>query len=283
MKMLAVPDISAEAKLESIAQNIALEAMGLSSVVSRAAELVPNLVHAVKSFLDGKNKDKPDLATLRINEFMLERIFAKAPFTDIESLSHPVPAGFEGNLYEYSELLKKQVSYINSVPARITAFNQFVSELVTSEQARRQIIGKAEHYRNMASSRRILLAESRNFFGGVNSRISQAKYGDIIGSNAQYVQFSKNVAEVVELANQTSFADTEKLVRDSKEILEALADVAQRGTLSDISNAAFDTLGAYTETIAREIEMYSVVLYALAELRACVEQGNAKMIQALRS
>lgn len=282
MKMLKIEEVPANVALESIAETMALEAMGLSSIVNRVVDLVPTLVHSAKSFLSSVNRDKPDLAPLHLNKGVLERCFSNAPFSDIVTLSHPVPPGFEGNLYEYSEHLKKQVAYINELPSKLTAFNQFVSELISSPQARKTIKASADKFRAMAGTRKLLVAETRNFFGGATSRIANAKYGDVIGSNAQYLQFSENTVTLVEMANKTSFSDTEKLVRDSKELLEALAQVARDGQLTEMSNLAFDALGAYTETIAREVEMYSLVLFAVAELRACVEQGNAKLIQALR-
>lgn len=282
MKMLAVEAQHPTEALESIVDIIALESISLPSIMNRIVDLIPTLATSAKSFLTSVNRDKPELASIHINETVLGRCFEKSAYSDIVSLSHPVPPGFTGNLYEYTEVLEKQISYINALPAKLTAFNQFISELISSAQSRRSIRSQGDTYRNMAASRKILLNASRDYFKGTNNRVAFAKYGDVIASNAQYVQFSKTTAGLVDEANRTSFKDTEKLVRDTKELLEALSDAARGGQLSDMSSAAFDTLGAYTETIAREVEMYAVVLFAIADLRACVLEGNEKLIRALR-
>lgn len=281
MKTLTIAEQTPAAALESITETIAIEAMGITGVFNRVQDLVPTLVTATKNYF-ASNADKPDLPQLSINDTVLGRCFDKAPYSDIVSLSHPVPAGFEGNLYDYASVLKQQVLYINTVPAKLTAFNQFVSSLISNAQARKSVRSLASEYREMADSRRVLLEASRKFFPSGNSRVSSRTYGEIIGSNAQYIQLSKLVQAITGEANRTSFKETQKLVADCKELLDALSHSATGGQLTEMSGASMDTLAAYTETVAHEVEMYSMVLFATAELRRSIEEGNKKLIQALR-
>lgn len=281
MKILAIAEPTPQAALESVVDTIALEAMTMSGVFNRVADLVPTLVQSAKNFF-ATNPDKPELPALHLNEAVLSKCFDNAPYSDIVSLSHPVPAGFEGNLYEYAKVLEQQVHYINELPAKLTAFNQFVSGLITNAQSRKSVQNTSDDYRKMAESRKELLQASRSFFPSAHSRIAQRRYGDIVASNNQYLELSRFVVTIVAEANKTTFKDTQKLIADCKELLDALSHSAAGGQLTEMSGASMETLATYTETIAHEAEMYAVVLFAVAELRKCIEQGNKKLIQALR-
>lgn len=281
MKTLHIADEQPVAALEHIVETIALEASAAQGLINRVADMVPTLVAATKNLL-ANNPDKPDLAHLTLNMSPLQNALKDAPYSDIVSLSHPVPAGFEGNLYDFIGLMEKQVHYINELPAKLTSFNQFVSELITSAQTRRSINNSSEMYREMAQQRTGLLREYREYFKSANSRISSKPYGDIISSNTQYLEASKAVVALINEANRTSFKDTQKLIIDCKELLDSLSQTAMGGHLTEMSGASMETLATYTETIAHEIEMYSATLFMVAELRKAILEGNAKMIRALR-
>lgn len=281
MKTLRIEEETPVAALESIVESIALEASAAQGFVNRVADLVPTLVTATKNVLSS-NDDKPELAPLHLNIGVLQSALKDAPFSDIVSLSHPVPAGMEGNMYDFVSVMEKQVHYINEVPAKLTAFNQFVSGLITSAQTRKSINNFSDEFREMAHERNALLQGSREFFKTATSRIAVKPYGEIVASNTQYIELSKKVQKLVDDANKTSFKNTQKLVKDTKELLDALTTSAMGGQLTEMSGASMETLAVYTTTIAQEVEMYSTVLFMVAELRKSIFEGNAKLIRALR-
>ena len=281
MNYLDIAPENTSTALEQTAEQVALEALSVTSVVNRVADLVPDLVNSAKMFLSNNNRDKPTLGPLTVNPSTLQKALTPTTFTNIISLNHPVPPGFRGNLYEYATVLGASLEYAMSVPAALTDFNVFLSKMISSEQARKNVRSTAEAFRDRAKTRKALIDATSPFFSA-GSRITNSKYGDVIGSNAQYLQFHEQVQKLLELSSQIKLADVEKLVADCHELLNALSTGAAENRLTGLSPEMLETIGLATESIARDVEFYSLTLWGLSGLRDSAQKGGESMIRALR-
>lgn len=281
MNYLDIAPESPSVALEQIAETIALEAINVTGVINRVADLVPDLVNSAKMFLSNNNRDKPTLGPLTVNPSTLQKALTPTTFTNIVSLNHPVPPGFRGNLYEYSTVLGASLDFAMSVPAALTDFNVFLSKMLSSEQARKNARSTAEVFRERSKARKALAEAAAPFFSG-GSRIAIAKYGDVIGSNAQYIQFQEQVQTLLHISSEIKLADVEKLVQDCHELLNALSTNAAENRLGGLSPEMLETIGLATESIARDVEFYSLTLWGLSGLRESAQKGGESMIRALR-
>lgn len=281
MNFLDIAPENTSVALEQISTQVALEALSVSSVVNRVADLVPDLVHSAKMFLGDKNKDKPSLSSLSVNPSTLSKALTPTTFTNLASLNHPVPAGFKGNLYEYTVVLKQALIFASDAPAIITDFNVFLSQMISSEQARKSIRSDVQIFRDRTKTRKELINATTPFFSA-GSRINNARYGDVIGSNAQYLQFVDLVQELLQISSAIKLSHVETLVQDCHELLSSLSENAAGNQLSGLSPQMLEMIGLATDSVARDIEYYSLTLWALSGLREATQKGAESLIKALR-
>lgn len=281
MKHLSVQPQDISTALEDISEAVALEAMSVTSIVNRIVDLVPALTQAGKTFLSNVNKDKPTLKVMTYSPSVLAKALQPAAYMRIGSLSHPVPPGFRGNLYEYAMLIRDSVKFANDTPAKLTEFNIFLSKLISSPDERKSLKNIADQYRKEDKARDALTNLAKPFFIG-GSRINQARYEDIIASNNQYLQYAQTVADAINLSSEVDFKGVERLVADAKDLLEAITQESSKGKMNDMSPEALQYLSAATLSVARSVEFYSTTLWALSHLRECTQNGAEAMIRALR-
>lgn len=281
MNFIDVAPESHSAALEQISAQIALEALSVSSVVNRVADLVPDLVYAAKTFLTGRNSDKPSLSLLTVNPATLTKALSPTTFTNITSLNHPIPPGFRGNLYSYAAVLRDSLEFATDTPVIITDFNVFLSKMISSEQARKTIRSDVAVFKERAKARKLLIDNTTPYFSA-GSRISNAQYGDVIASNAQYLEFIDMVQGMLKLSSTVKLDHVEKLVKDCHDLLDTLSVNAAENKLTGLSPEMLETIGLATESVARDIEFYSLTLWALSSLRDCAQKGGESMLRALR-
>ncbi len=281
MKHIDIAPEDTSVALEQIAEQIALEALSVTAVINRVADLLPDLVNSAKMFLSNNNRDKPTLGPLTVNPSTLEKALTPTTFTNIATLTHPVPPGFKGNLYEYSTVLGAALEFAMTVPSAVTDFNVFLSKMLSSEQARKNSRSAADAFRERSKDRKNLLEANAPFFSA-GSRITMSKYGDVIGSNAQYLQFHEQVQKMLELSSEIKLAAVEKLVQDCHELLDALSVGAAENRLDGLSPEMLEAIGLATESVARDVEFYSLTLWGLSGLRESAQKGGESMIRALR-
>ncbi len=281
MNFLEIAPENPSVALEQISSQIALEAMSVSTVINRVADLVPDLVHSAKMFLANSNKDKPTLSPLTVNPSTLTKALTPTTFTNLATLNHPVPAGFKGNLYEYAAVLKQSLLFASDTPVVVTDFNVFLSKMISSDEARKNIRSDIDAFKDRTKTRKELINATSPFFSA-GSRISNSKYGDVIGSNAQYLQFIDLVQELLQISSTVKLKDVEKLVQDCHELLECLSENAASNKLSNLSPEMLEMIGLATNSVARDIEFYSLTLWALSSLREAAQKGGESLIRALR-
>ena len=267
--------------LEDISSAVALEALSVSSIVNRIVDLVPALTQAGKTFLSKTNKDKPTLQPMSYSASVLAKALEPAAYMRIGSLSHPVPPGFRGNLYEYAKLIHDSLEFANTTPAKLTAFNIFLSKIISSPDERKSIRNVADEYRKEDKVREAFLALAKPYFNA-GSRINYAKYEDIIASNGQYLQYCALVAQTIELSANVDFNTVQKLVTDAQELLQSVSQESGKGKMNEMSPETLQHLSAATLSVAKSVEFYSMCLWSLSHLRQCTQEGATAMIRALR-
>lgn len=267
--------------LEDISSAISLEAMSVTSVANRVADLVPSLMAAGSAFLDGIGNKKPTLGQLQFSSSVLAKALEGASYAKIGTLSHQVPPGFRGNLYEYTSDLIDNISYANEVTIKLTAFNIFLSKIISSPDARKDSRSMAQAYEDADRTRTELTSKTKAFFSS-GSRINHLDYGDVIASNGQYLQFQQLVGKAIIDARKIDVGAVEKLVADAKVLLDTITNDSASGKLNNMSPETLNNLSKATNCVARDVEHYSLTLWAVSHLREAAQNGATAMIRSLR-
>lgn len=282
MKSIQLEEPTGMLALEALNTTVALEAFSLRAVANRAADIIPNLSHAFTEVTNTFRGDKYDLRPPRVNYVVLDRSLKAANYLEIGKLNVYVPQGFKGNLKAYIEVLSQALLFSNSIQQRMIRFNQLVSALITDRNTRQSTKDLSTATSEMEREREGV-REALEVFQKEGSRGDRALLQDTFASLEEIRDVVKLTADLVSSqANQISLEDVELMTQDASELLKSLAEQAVEGKIENMSPEAYKSLSSATLTMARDVELHGLLMYAAYQVKKAVEHTSEVLIQALR-
>lgn len=281
MKELNIAEPTGMVALEALCSTAALEAFSLRAVAHRAADIIPNLAHAFHEVMASQKGDKYDLKPLSINLTVLEKALNGASYLEVGKLNVFVPQGFAGNFKEYLAILDQALIFTNSIQERMMRFNQLVSALITDKNTRQSTKNLSTATSNMERERegiRMALAK----FIKEGSRSDRALLKDTYRSLAEVKECAFVTANILDKANQVALTDVVKMTEDASELLKALGEQAMDGKVEGMSPEAYKSLSSATLTMARDVELHSLLMFSVYQVKKSVEHTSEALITALR-
>lgn len=281
MKNICVEELSGISAIEALCTTVALEAFSLRAVANRAADIIPNLSHAFKEVMASHNGDKYDLKPLSINLPVLNKVLDGAGYLEIGKLNVFVPQGFKGNFKEYLAVLDQALNFTNNIQERMLQFNQLVSALISDKNTRQSTKDLSTATSNMEREREGVRLELSKFMKE-GSRIDRALLQDTYRSLAEIKECAFTAAIILDRANQLALIDVLKMTEDASELLKALGEEAVTGKVEGMSNEAYKSLSSATLTMARDVELHSLLMFNVYQVKKSVEHTSEALIKALR-
>lgn len=281
MNSIQVEELTGMSALEAICSTAALEAFSLRAVANRAADIIPNLSHAFREVLASQKGDKYDLKPLSVNIAVLDKALNGANYLEIGKLNVFVPQGFTGNFKEYLVVLEQALNFTNGIQARMIQFNQLVSALITDKNTRQSTKDLSTATSNMEREREGVRMELAKF-QKEGSRSDRALLQDTYRSLAEIKECGFAVANILDHANQVALADVVKMTEDASELLKALGEQAVEGKVDGMSPEAYKSLSSATLTMARDVELHSLLMFSVYQVKKSVEHTSDALIKALR-
>lgn len=282
MKTLAIQEeTNIFAALESIDQTAALEAFSVGGLANRIADLIPSLTHAAQQAFTKYTSDKYDLKPLNFNTMILKKATDKATYMSVSPFQVYVPKGFQGNMKDYATALGLSTDFVNGIVERMTAFNTLVSAVI-SDKATRQSVRNLAIATNEQQKQRLEIAEALRGFKNAQSRRDRMKLGEVYRSLGEMNDVAAMTDEILRATSTVQMNDIERLIKDASELLEVLSTASQEGSLSGLTPEVLQSISSSTLTIARDVELYSIVMFAASELKNAVQDTAKEFIQAIR-
>jgi hypothetical protein len=266
--------------LELLNETVALEAFSLSGMANRIADLIPNLVYSFKRDLKHLT-DKLDLGRMNINAAVFTKAIRGANYTEIGEIYVNVPQGFTGTLSEYIPTLGKAVTFSNEVASRLTDFNQLLSVLISDKSSRMSTRDHASAGAKLEKERESIRLELAQFFKAV-SRSSRATLSSVYQNCSEIITTTESTGEVILLANAISLKEIENLTSTAVELLNAIADKAEKRQLEGLSPEALKSLAAACLRTAKDVELHSHLMHQTWQLKNAVEKNAQELTKALR-
>lgn len=281
MKSLQIVEPNGILALEALNATAALEAFSLRAIANRAADIIPNLSHAFSEVLSSYKADKYDLRPLSVNLTVFDRALKDANYLEIGKLNMFVPQGFVGNLRQYLDVLSSALNFTNSIQSRMVEFNQLVSALITDKNTRQSTRDLSTATSAMEQQRQAVRLELTKF-QKEGSRSDRALLQDVYSSIADIKDCMFIMADILSHANQVTLSEVEKMTLDASELLKALGEQAMEGKVEGMTPEAYKGLSSATLTMARDVEMYSLLMYAVYQAKKSIEHNADVLIKALR-
>jgi hypothetical protein len=282
MKTLAIQDeINFFAALESIDQTAALESFSIGGLANRIADLIPNLTHAAQQAFTKYTSDKYDLKPLNFNTLILKKATDGATYMSVSPFQVYVPKGFQGNMKDYATALGLSVDFVNGIVERMTAFNTLVSAVI-SDKATRQSVRNLAVATNEQQKQRVEIVEAIRGFKNAQSRRDRAKLGEVYRSLGEINDTVALTDEILRSCSEVQMNDIERLIKDAGELLETLSTAAQDGSLSGLTPEVLQSVSSSTLTIARDVELYSIMMFAASELKQAMQDTAKEFVKAVR-
>lgn len=282
MKTLAIQDeTNFFAALESIDQTAALESFSIGGLANRIADLIPNLTHAAQQAFTKYTSDKYDLKPLNFNTLILKKATDSATYMSVSPFQVYVPKGFQGNMKDYATALGLSVDFVNGIVERMTAFNTLVSAVI-SDKATRQSVRNLAVATNEQQKQRVEIVEAIRGFKNAQSRRDRAKLGEVYRSLGEINDTVALTDEILRSCSEVQMNDIERLIKDAGELLETLSTAAQDGSLSGLTPEVLQSVSSSTLTIARDVELYSIMMFAASEMKHAMQDTAKEFIKAVR-
>lgn len=281
MKALQLEEPTGMEALVALTSTAALEAFSLRAVANRAADIIPNLSHAFTEVLSSFKGDKYDLKPLSVNKVVLDRALDAANYLEINKLNVFVPQGFSGNFKEYLQVLSTALVFTNGIKARMLQFNQLVSALITDKNTRQSSKDLSTATSNMEREREGVRMQLEAF-QKAGSRSDRAQLGQVYASLNEVKECVFLAADLLSHANDVALNEVELMTREAGELLRALGDQAIAGKIENLSPETYKSLSSATLTMARDVELHSLLMYAVYQVKKSVEHTSDVLITALR-
>lgn len=281
MKELQLKELTGLIALEALCSTAAVEAFSLRAVANRAADIIPNLSHAFSEVLSEHKGDKYDLRPLSLNMVVLEKALNGANYLEVGKLNVYVPQGFTGNFKDYLGVLSQALIFTNSIQERMLKFNQLVSALISDKNSRQSTKDLSTATSGMEQEREGVRTQLAKFVKE-GSRSDRANLQDAYRSLSEIKECAFLTADILDAANHLALAEVEKMTQDAAELLKALGEQAVEGKVEGMSPEAYRSLSSATLTMARDVELHSLLMFAVYQVKKSVEHTGAVLIQALR-
>jgi hypothetical protein len=281
MKNLHIEETKGMVALEALCSTAALEAFSLRAVANRAADIIPNLSHAFKEVMANHTGDKYDLRPLSVNKVVLDKALKGANYLEIGKMTVYVPQSFQGNLKEYLIVLQMALNFTNGIEQRMVKFNQLVSALMTDKNTRQTTRDLSTATMDMETEREGIRKQLAGFTreGSRSDRASLQATFRSLGEISECVMLA---GSILNHANDVALADVMKITQDASELLKTLGEQAVDGKVEGMSNESYKSLSSATLTMARDVELYSLLMFSAYQVKKSMEHTSDMLIQALR-
>lgn len=281
MKHLTIESLVGMEALEAYDSNVAVEAFSLKAVANRAIDVIPNLSHAFNEVLSSYKGDKYDLKPLSVNRVVLARTLKTADFLSIGKFNVYVPQGFIGNYKEYLTVFTQALLFSNGIITRMTQFNQLVSALITDGNTRRSTKDLSIATADMEAERQGI-RQALAPFTKEGSRSDRAALQTVFASLGEIDQCVDLAGDILFGIQKVSLDEVTKLTNDASELLRTLGEQAVAGKVSDLSPEAYRSLSSATLTMARDVELFSLLMDRTYQIKKSLEHTSEELIKALR-
>lgn len=281
MKHLTIDTLQGIPALEAYCATVAVEAFSLKAVANRAIDIIPNLSHALNEVLSTYKGEKYDLKPLSVNRLVLQRTLKTADFLSIGKFNVYVPQGFTGNMKEYLVVFNQAMLFSNGIIGRMTKFNQLVSALMTDQNSRRSTKDLSIATTDMETERegvRRALAE----FTKEGSRSDRTPLQSVYRSLGEVEECVSMGGDILFAVQKVSLDEVEKLTSDASELLKALGEQAVAGKIDDLSPESYRSLSSATLTMARDVELFSLLMDRTYQIKKALEHTSEALIKTLR-
>lgn len=281
MKELNIAEPTGMEKLEALCSTVAVEAFSLRAVANRAADIIPNLSFAFKEVMTNYKGDKYDLRPLSVNIVVLEKALKAANYLEVGKLNVFVPQGFTGNFKDYLGILNQALVFANGIQERMLRFNQLVSALMTDKNTRQSTKNLATATADMEHERQGI-REQLAAFVKEGSRSDRSTLQGAYRSLTEVTDCIRIGADILDTANEVALAEVMKITEDASELLKVLGEQAMAGKVEGMSNEAYQSLSSATLTMARDVELYSLLMFSVYQVKKSIEHTSQALITALR-
>lgn len=281
MNILEIEQEDPMVALESIANTASLEAFSLRTIGNRLADILPSLAHSFRQYAYTHKSDKLDLTPPDINMPVLKKALAGAVYLEIGKFAVSVPQGHTGNLPDYLAAVLQSIEFSNGIIGRMTAFNQFLSALISTASARQSTKDLAAASTAVEKERDALRAKLGEY-SKANSRSARRPLQETFRSLNEIETSAEMTFQVVQRASQLNLAEINTLINDAVELLDELERRANEGSIEDMSPQTYKSLASSTLTMARDAEFHSILCFKSWEVKDCMEVNAKELIKALR-
>ena len=270
-------NLTYEEQMGAIGRRVSLESSHLAGFAKTVGEVVPNMVKMTVGFLKGQTfapvTDYPELGASA--KFM--RMIESKDYMAINPTQIQVPEGFDGDLAEYSSLLKQSAVHASQVVSRVLQpYNEFLSGLLSTPTSQVSTYDALAYMKRLNKDREKLLEEIGKQFRA-NIRTSEMPMGRVIRRNRDWSDMLMNLRDAEQHINSVTNQEVKKATDGCIDLLDAVRGMAGSKQLDNVSAEVIQALTMHTLSTAKEVEFYALTSHRIAVLKNATANNIKKL------
>lgn len=257
-----------------IDRRIAMEAGFLSNFATTIREAIPSMLTSISdalsslSFSDQISRQK----TISNNRTAFLNAIKKSNFVELSDTKIFVPEGFQGHLPSYVEVLKLCANHAGKVVADVLMpYNLFLSQLLSSDDARLSSFGKLGYLSNTDVKREEFTKLTSNYFVKGSTQVKQP-YGKTFNRNSEWEDMFISQNETVKAIEQVNRKTVQNSVDDCVQLIEAIKQATNDGEMNNLSGPMVKQLSSATLSVANEVAFYSITVYRVNGMEKVIDE-----------
>jgi hypothetical protein len=255
-----------------IDRRIAMEAGFLSNFVTTVREAIPSMMASISDALASLKFASDERTPLQSYTLFLN-LLGKSNFVEIGDTRISVPEGFEGHLPSYVEHLKKCAEFDRGIIADVLIpYNTFLSQLLSSDSARKSSIGQLGNFLKINEERKRLNDIGASFFIKGSTQVKQPM-GKVLNRNSEWRDLLTDQNAAIQAINEVDRKSVQKMVDQCVELIDTIKTASSSGEFDSLSGPMVKQLSEATLAVANQVTFYSITLYRVSGMDKVISES----------
>lgn len=269
--------ISAE-DFSRMRRTLALEAETMANVINVFRNILPAITgrfETIKGMFHGVKADILKTNFKSIRGFLFDKDYSKrlheAKFFQLAEMPIQVPEGFEGNLYEYGELLNDLAdNYYKRVPQYLADYRVYISAFISDKATKLSLKDYTSFYQTAEKALDVSKGQVGKFVSKKYQTKSVAYFGKVVNKMGEIGDMQKSLTRTEDLCNIDHIVRIDNEVKKTADVLTILIAQIKEDSIKDVSGASAKNIAEGASVMAEMVEFCAMLRYRQEGYINCV-------------
>jgi hypothetical protein len=268
-------------EMDDLRTMISNETFSVSGIVNSLQNLIPNLQKNFQGFIHGFSKSEP-AAQLKGNERDFLKQVEGRVYLNLSPLLAYVPEGLDVPYLEYLSVLQDAVLHCHDNTLKIlNDYSVYLAQIITNRQLKITTMPLDATYAKMEKTRQDLTQRLAKCFKPGSSK-AEARYGDVVGRNADWVEVFKDITRIDHLVNTIDRSVLHKKAEECNQQLNTIIKQIRNHEFEGAGPEVTNNLANGAYQAGAELEFFAATYFRVMTLNQAIGDTMRKVGEILK-